>query len=178
MGHRTLLAYERDDGYDVRYAHWGVDPDDLTAATPLGGRIDDSWARDRTVDLLEESKGGRLFEDETPGTVVDPAPIDRADSFEDVCALLDPIEHEALYVVASDWTVRTYLVFAIERPTPTGALIGYEDEHDAAYLRGWIAGVRTVRDVSTASDDAVVRALRWLSPDRGTLVWLGDERAV
>ena len=29
MGHRTLVAYDRD-GYDLHYAHWGVDPDELT----------------------------------------------------------------------------------------------------------------------------------------------------
>jgi hypothetical protein len=35
-----------------------------------------------------------------------------------------------------------------------------------------MAGGRAVRGVCGPDDGAIVRALRWLDPDRGTVVWL------
>ena len=91
---------------------------------------------------------------------------------------VDPIEHEALYVVDGAFSVRTYLVFGLEgrhvgrTDGPAVALVGYDGSADAAYLRGWMAGGRAVRGACGPDDGAIVRALRWLDPDRGTVVWL------
>lgn len=174
MGHRVLVAYDRD-GYDLHYAHWGPDPDDLTPETPFGGPPDDEWAADRAADLLDP-QGGRLAEDHD--RAVDPDPIATGLSFAEVCDRIDPLEHEALFVVAPDFSVRTYLVFPVGAGggRPTGALVGYDSQRDAAYLRGWLAGARAVRDTSGLDETAVPRALRWLDADRGTVVWLPSDR--
>jgi hypothetical protein len=173
MGHRVLVAYDRD-GYDLHYAHWGVAPDDITPETPFGGTLSEEWARERAEDLLD-AMGGHLTEDHR--TAVDPDPLATGLSFPEVCEYVDPLEYEALYVVTPDFTVRTYLAFALRWGTddPLGALVGYEDVVDASYLRGWLAGARAVRNSSAENgggNDSVVRALRWLDPDRGTVVSL------
>ena len=170
MGHRTLVAYRRGDGYDVHYAHWGVDPGEITAETPFGGPPNDSWARARATDLVD-AEGGRLVD--THETAVDAEPLVSGLSFDAVCERVDPLEHEALYVVGDDWTVRTYLVVALRDGDRTvGALVGYEGETDAAYLRGWFAGARAVADID--STGAIVQALRWLDPKRGVVVYLRE----
>ena len=61
MGHRTLVAYDRD-GYDLHYAHWGVDPADITPETPFGGPPEGGWARERATDIVDPA-GGRLDDD-------------------------------------------------------------------------------------------------------------------
>ena len=174
MGHRTLVAYERD-GYDLHYAHWGVDPGALTPDTPFGGPPNDGWANERAGELLTPA-GGRLEDDR--GTAVDTDPIATGLSFVELGAHVDPIEHEALYVVDGAFSVRTYLIFGLDgRPFghtdgPVVALVGYDGEADAAYLRGWLAGGRAVRGVCGPEEGAVVKALRWLDADRGTVVWM------
>ncbi|MFQ3318135.1 MAG: hypothetical protein ACI8UR_000647 [Natronomonas sp.] len=174
MGHRTLVAYDRD-GYDVHYAHWGIDRDAITADNPFGGPPDNEWARNRATELLDPA-GGELTADRK--TAVNPDPIATNCSFADVCAHLDPLEHEALYVVGPEFSIRAFLVFAIEAggTRPAVALVGYDGAADAAYLRGWLAGARSVRDVCAVNGDAIVRALRWLDPQRGTVVWAAGER--
>ncbi|MFO7926374.1 DUF6735 family protein [Natronomonas sp.] len=178
MGHRTLVAYDRD-GYDLHYAHWGVDPAAITPERPFGGPPNDGWARERAGELLTPM-GGRLTENGE--TAIDPDPIATRLSFVELDEYVDPIKHEALYIVGPDFSVRTYLVFGLDcrsfgRDGKTVALVGYDGESDAAYLRGWLAGARAVRGVCGPDDGAIVRALRWLDPDRGTIVWLTkDER--
>lgn len=210
MGHRTFVAYDRA-GFDLHYAHWGVDPADITPETPFGGAPEDNRS-DRPIGDAVDPEGGRLTDDRC--TTIEPDPIATGLSFREVCSHLDPIEHEALFVVEADFAVRTYLVFALRRGgdgppddvsggsgeageecseedgegmagsvgdpcrprRATAALVGYDDPADAAYLRGWLAGARAVRDVTSEGDDAVVRALRWLDPARGTLLWLSDDR--
>lgn len=196
MGHRTLVAYDRT-GYDLHYAHWGVDPDHVTPETPFGrspetpfdgametppGGTPNADRAGRRVPAGLDADGGRPTGDRR--TAVDPDPVATDLTFSDVCSSVDPIEHEALFVVDADFAVRTYLVVALRRGEDTdpdadaggssrarGALVGYDDPADAAYVRGWLAGARAVRD--TGSDD-VIRALRWLDPARGTLLWLAD----
>ncbi len=174
MGHRTLVAYDRD-GYDLHYAHWGVDPGALTPETPFGESPDDAWARDRSDELLSP-EGGRLSE--AHDTAVETDPIATGLSFVELGEYVDPIEHEALYLVDKGFAVRTYLVFALEGyrvgrgDRSAIALVGYDGEADAAYLHGWLAGARAVRGVCGPDDGAIVRALRWLDPGRGTVVWL------
>jgi hypothetical protein len=173
MGHRVLVAYDRD-GYDLHYAHWGPAPADIIPKTPFGGPPDDEWAADRATDLID-AEGGQLAENHE--RAVDPDPIATGLTFAEVCERIDPLEHEALFVVAPDFSVRTYLVFRVgtRDGRPTGALVGYDGRRDAAYLRGWLAGARAVRDTSGLDETAVSRALRWLDADRGTVVWLGEE---
>ena len=173
MGHRTLVAYDRG-GYDLHYAHWGVDPERLTPETPFGGRPDGEWARERAEELIEPA-GGRARDPRE--TAVETDPIATGLSFVDLEAYVDPIEHEALYVVEDDFSVRTYLVWGLDgrdlgrAGAPAVALVGYDGERDAVYLRGWLAGARAVRGVRGPDEGAVVRALRWLDPARGTVVW-------
>ena len=180
MGHRTLVAYDRE-GYDIHYAHWGVDPKSLTAETPFGGPPDERWARERADELLAPT-GGWLSE--SHDTAVETDPVATGLSFVDIGAHVDPLEHEALYVVDGDFAVRTYLVFELDgydigrEGGPAIALVGYDGEADAGYLRGWLAGARAVRGVCGPDDGAIVRALRLLDPERGTVVWLaGRERS-
>lgn len=184
MGHRTLVAYARDDRpdqagdrYDLHLAHWGVDPAALAPGTPFGGPPADAWARERADDLLDP-EGGRLADDEA--TAVDPDPVATGLSFAAVCERVDPLEHEALYVVDRGFDVRTYLVVALDGDgddgDQVGALVGYEGETDEAYLRGWLAGARAVRDVEGPAWEAVARAMRWLDPGRGTVVVRGGSR--
>lgn len=192
MGHRTLLAYDRA-GYDLHYAPWGVDPDDVTPETPFGGTPDEP---DRvSIPACVDPGDGRLTDDRR--TAIQPDPIATDLAFPEVCSHVDPVEHEALFVVDADFDVRTYLVFALRRGSgggsddvrgadeardavvgsrrATAALVGYDDATDAAYLRGWLSGARSVRDVAGEGDDALVRALRWLDPARGTLLWLAGD---
>ncbi|MES3517268.1 MAG: hypothetical protein PPP58_06355 [Natronomonas sp.] len=175
MGHRTLVAYDRGDGrerYDLHYAHWGVAPGDVGPSTPLGGARVDGWARRRAEELLDP-EGGRLVDDEDDSTAIDPEPIATGLSFGDVCERIDPLEHEALLVVGDE--TRAYLVVAIESggfDRPTGALIGYDDESEATYLRGWLAGVRAATADDESDRRTLIDALRWLDPKRGVVVWL------
>jgi hypothetical protein len=180
MGHRTLVAYDRD-GYDLHYAHWGVDASAITPETPFGGPPNDGRARDRAEELLE-SAGGRLSEEHE--TAVDADPIATDLSFVDLGEHVDPIEHEALHVVDREFSVRTYLVWGLDgRPFdrtdgPTIALVGHDGDADATYLRGWRAGARAVRSACGPERGAMLRALRWLDPERGTVVWMaGSERS-
>jgi hypothetical protein len=172
MGHRTLVAYDRD-GYDLHYAHWGVDPADITPETPFGGPPEGGWARERATDIVDPA-GGRL--DDDARTAIDPDPLATGLSFGEVCVRVDPLEHEALYVVAPDFSVGRYLVFALRRAggRRRGALVAHDDGADAAYLRGWLAGARIVRDLAAPDSEAVVRALRWLDPARGAVVFPVD----
>ncbi|CAI48212.1 uncharacterized protein NP_0242A [Natronomonas pharaonis DSM 2160] len=174
MGHRTLVAYDRD-GYDLHYAHWTPDPESLTVDTPFGRPPEDDWARKR-ADRLLDAEGGRLTEHRT--TAVDSDPLATDLSFTDIGGYIDPLEHERLYVVDPSFSVTTYVVFGVENgrlsppDAPTVALVGYDGERDAAYLRGWLAGGRAVRGVAGPDGASIVAALRWLDPDRGTVVWL------
>lgn len=181
MGHRTLVGYVRDghdrDGYDLHYAHWGVDPSAMMPAAPYGGAPDGDLARECARRLVTPA-GGRLMANHE--TAVDPEPLATGLSFDELCRWLDPVEHEALYVVDGDYGVRQYLVVALR--TAEGrhrtALVGYDDAADADYLRGWLAGARAVRagserddGVAAAGSDPVVSALRWLDAARGTVVF-------
>lgn len=173
MGHRTLVAYDRD-GYDLHYAHWGADPDSLTPETPFGGPPNDGWAHG-PADELRTAEGGWITESHETAVEGDPIATDL--SFVEIGEHIDPIEHEALFVVDGDFSVRPYVVFGLDSRVgrtdePTIAAVGYSDESDAAYLRGWLAGARAVRGVCGPEDGAIVQALRWLDPARGTVVWM------
>lgn len=89
-------------------------------------------------------------------------------------------------MVDPGYAVRRYLVFGIRTGSDRRrtALVGYHDTTDAVYLRGWLAGARSVRSVTlddAGGEDAalpIVSALRWLDPARGTVVYPADEPGV
>lgn len=132
MGHRALVAYERPtSGYTVRYSQWGAHGyrlvDAVTASTPLGG-----------------CRGG---EDAPP--YVRPEPVDVvADLAEFAADAVDPLTHEAAFVVDDGFDVRAFepLAFWHDEPTPAfgGALAALRRDRDpsadARELRAWRRG--------------------------------------
>lgn len=173
MSHRTLVAYDRD-GYDLHEAHSGVDPESITSDTPFGETPHDSWHSDPK----NGTPSGEPRQADTQNTAIETDPIATDLSFVEIGSHVDPIDHESLYVVDASFSVQTYVVFGLGGRAfgpgngPAIALIGYTDEADAAYLRGWLAGGRAVRSVCGPEEGAIVRALRWLDPERGAVVWL------
>jgi hypothetical protein len=132
VGHRALVAYERPTGgYTVRYSQWGAHGyrllDTITASTPLGGRRGDG----------------------------DAAPCVRAEPIEVVADLeafaatsVDPLTHEAAFVVTEGFDVRAYEPLAFWHADPTvafgGALValrrGRGPSSDARELHAWRRG--------------------------------------
>lgn len=155
MGYPTLVAYDRA-GYDLHHARGGVDPDDVTPETPFGGRPDGSGTGAAPGGVAGVgTDGGGPVDDRR--TAIEPDPVATGLTFPAVCSFVDPIEHDALLVVDDDFAVRTYLVVALPSTETDGsdedaggpgrataAIVGYDDPADAAYLRGWLAGARTV----------------------------------
>lgn len=109
MAHRALVAYRDGDSYHLRYAHDGDGvAEQITAATPLGGRSDrtaarsrDAWATDRFDLDPAESYACR--------TRVDPRPLARRVSPDQMLAAID-LTVETLVVVDADYDCRTYAV--------------------------------------------------------------------
>lgn len=152
MAERTLVAYERRDGYDLHYAHDGGDLRDVVGPdAPFGGSaerdVDAATAalRDRDVDVV----------DPHDGTVVDRVPMARGFAWERVVADLDCRTYDWCIRVARDWTVTAFLVLffglgdrgGVDRdPRGDGALLALgADERRAAtaHARGWFEGVKS-----------------------------------
>ena len=136
MGHRALVAYERDrDRYDLHYSHWGAHRWHLaTAITP------------------EQPYGRPASEGSGKTTAVDPAPLATGCSFDEVLAEhLDFQQYEACYRVTESFAVEPWLVcwFGIpgvdgNRPGD-GALLAVDPESvrtDGERLRAWYADVK------------------------------------
>lgn len=134
VGHRALLAYERDrDRYDLHYAHWGAHDwhlvETITPDQPFGAP-----ERDRR---------------QQP-TAVDPAPLATDCSFESIRDdHLDYQQYEAVYLVSESHEVQPWLVcwfgcpsVDISRPGDGGIVtVDPEDARtDGERLRGWFAG--------------------------------------
>ncbi|WP_255198058.1 DUF6735 family protein [Halorarius litoreus] len=151
MADRTLVAYEREHGYDTHYAHDGVDPERLGPETPTGGDADRDLTRLR--DLLAE-RGITLGADRG-GTAVDPDPLATGLSWPDVVAGLDYRAYDRCLRVSHDWDASAFLVcwFGFEArggdpcdPVGDGALLAVA-ERDEPFARGWFEGVKsTVAD--------------------------------
>lgn len=96
MGHRALVAVERDDGrYDLYHTQWGADDSSLQRVLDAGSGA---------VGYLLDALGG----------------VDRLDgalTVADVLDRVDPLTHEALLVLADQPTV--YLVVAVRVETAT-----------------------------------------------------------
>lgn len=119
MGHRALVAYGREDGrYDLYYAHWGGA--DLSLARRLTAPETDSVAPDPVA-------VGVAF----PGVVREH---------------VDPLVHEALYVVDSA-EVRTYRGLWLGPVGVDGGLLVAVDwaaPCDDARVRSWFRGARAL----------------------------------
>lgn len=147
MADRTLVAYDRGPGYDLHYAHDGVDPEQLGAATPFGG------ATDRDLDQLRERLEPLGIDIETADrrTAVDPTPLATGVEWDDVVAGLDYGAYDRCLRVDDSWMGTRYLVcfFGLGHrggetrdPTGDGALLPV-DEQEAPYARGWFEGVKS-----------------------------------
>lgn len=167
MAARTLVAYERRDGYDLHYAHVGDDLHDLISPeAPLGGPP-------------PRRRSGLTDDADTPaGSVVDPEPLDRGVPWSAVVADLDYREYDRCVRVARDWTVTAFLVLFAgfgdrggtdREPVGDGALLAIPDgagpegagNGPVAYDRGWFEGVKsTAADALHAGhvDEATARA--------------------
>jgi len=132
VGHRALVAYERPTGgYTVRYSQWGAHGyrllDAITASTPLGG--------------------GRGDDDASPCVRPEPVGI-VADLAEFAADSIDPLAHEAAYVVDDGFAVRAFEPLAFWHDEPTvafgGALVALRPDRDpnadARELRAWRRG--------------------------------------
>lgn len=128
MGHRTLIAYEREDGlYNVHYSHWGGDSrlplkEEISESTPLGGdgmepefltafmaALDDGLDDDTEI-------GGKLAEPQS-STAVEPEPeATGVELSEIVSEMLDFLHHEAFYVVDTDFDVRAFRTWRLHPP--------------------------------------------------------------
>ena len=157
VGHRALVAYGHEDGtYDVYYSHWGGA--DLAVAGQLADPATDPVADEPLAERVEFA-----------------AVVGRH---------LDPLVHEALFVLDDEPQVYRTLWFGFgggvdtpASPTPTdGLLVGVDwtDPCDDACVRAWFAGARAVAahcheqegfSRSTAAT-VVERALRAWADDR------------
>jgi hypothetical protein len=131
VGHRALVAYERPTaGYTVRYSQWGACGyrllEAISGSTPLGGvRADDGPSRVRPGPLGVAADLGAL-----------------------AAEYVDPLAHEAVFVVDDDYCVRAFepLAFWSDEPTTAygGALVelrgGRDPSVDARELRAWCRG--------------------------------------
>jgi len=145
VGHRAVVAYERPGGgYTVRYSQWGAKAyrllDAIAASTPLGGGSGDDDAP--------------AVRPEPLGTAADVPAV--AESY------VDPLLHEALFVVSGAFDVRAFEPVAFWHGTPTavhgGAVVELRRDRDptveARELRAWRRGATALADwpASTADD--------------------------
>ena len=152
MADRTLVAYARSGGYDLHYAHDGVDPGTLGTATPFGGPTerDLERVRERLAPLgidIDGAAGAR--------SPVDPEPVATNRGWEAVVATLDYRAYDRVVRVGPSWTVDRYLAcfFGLgdrggesRDARGDGALLPVESREEP-YARGWFEGVKsTVAD--------------------------------
>ena len=143
MGHRAVVAYERPGGeYAVRYSQWGALGyrllDAITASTPLAGGPDDDEPAVRPEPL---------------GTALDVGTV--AESY------VDPLLHEALFVVSGAFRVRAFEPLAFWRTVPTAAFGGgvvelrpdRDPTGEARELRAWRRGATALADPPASSAD-------------------------
>jgi hypothetical protein len=147
MADRTLVAYDRGTGYDLHYAHDGVDPEALGEATPFGG------ATDRDLDRLRERLEplGVELEAESGRPTVDPTPLATGVAWDDVVTGLDYGAYDRCLRVDDGWDATRYLVcfFGLGHrggeardPTGDGALLPVDDREEP-FARGWFEGVKS-----------------------------------
>jgi hypothetical protein len=148
MGHRALVARERADGrYDVHRSQWaGVD---LSLARTLAR---EGWP--------------------PPGRA--PVPVATAVAWQDLLAdHLDPLVHEALFVVPRDGPVRAYRTvwLGADHADPDGLIAAVDRATlcDDERVLAWVDGARAVAREADVGPTAVERCLR---------EWRGDREVV
>jgi hypothetical protein len=144
VGARAIVAYERDDRYDLHRSQWGAQRLALrwrlTPETPFGGG--------------------------------DPPPVDPVASHTGVGAariatVLDPVVQEAFYLVDSKFDVRAYLLARLgveDQPDGGEPSVGVlaapsSDDLDGSRLRSRIEGARSLARALT--DDAHDNVNEW-----------------
>ncbi|MFT4889681.1 MAG: hypothetical protein ACI9YT_000592 [Halobacteriales archaeon] len=189
VGHRAIVASERDDGaFDLHYSHWGA-LDGPSVAADRSGRNDghdpDRCARDLFDRLGVAAHGfqGRLGRSNR--SAVDPDHLAAGVDFETVLdEYLDVGLHEALFVVSRSGTVRPFIVLALDieplSRADHGVLVELDPEAYAAEVerfRGWIDGSKAV--LAAAADRGLLDepAARSLLADQ-LFGYVADERAV
>lgn len=141
MGHRAVVAYERPGGgYTVRYSQWGARGyrlvESVTASTPLAG-----------------GGGKPSVRPEPLGTAPDLPTMMRS--------FVDPLLHEAVYVVSGEFDVRAYEPLSFWGTTLTAAFGGAAVElrrdrdpvADARELRAWCRGAAALATWPQAAVD-------------------------
>ena len=128
MGHRALVAYERDNGkYNVHYSHWGAHDLGLktriTESTPLGGDNDMAPALlTAFVVALDEGAGddveiGGKAAEAQDATPVKPEPKAANVPLEEVThEMLDFLHHESFYVVDRGFNVSAFQTLRLLSP--------------------------------------------------------------
>jgi hypothetical protein len=182
MGHRAIVAYEREDGrFDVRYSHWGGHDlalcTDITPETPLGGEnvgYEPSYVAGLTAALREAAEdadaelGGALTERQEP-TPVKPEPLAVGVKIEDVCDLSTRGFHvEGVYVVTQSFEVRGFQPLIVPFADRGSLLIEPrwvdDDPVSNSRDRGWFRGMcdeldRFVADGLISESEAADRAV-------------------
>lgn len=161
MGHRALVAYGREDGsFDVYYSHWGGA--DLAVAGRLGGPAADPVAEEPLAE--------------------------RADFATVVGRHLDPLVHEALFVL--DDEPRVYRTLWLDLGAPADAFADASTEAsadssaDSSADASADATATASADASVASAnssaDGLLVAVDWTDPcdDERVRAWFAGARAV
>lgn len=155
MAHRALVAYGRaDERYDVYYAHWGAA--DLSLATRLS------------------------TPDQDP---VGPEPLATGVPFEAVVGeVLDPLMHEALYVLAegSDPPVRAYRVLWLGPVGVGGGLavaVDPESPCDDPRVVAWFRGARALAAACRRRDGVPAETVATLLEEH-LRDWAGDREVL
>lgn len=155
MGHRALVARERADGrHDVHRSQWGG------AGLSLAGRLaDGGWP--------PEGVAGPVATGVTWTALLG--------------SHLDPLLHEALFVVADGGRVRAYrpLWLGADPADPEGLLVGvrWVDPTDDARVLSWFAGARAVARAA-CERGALGRADAATLLDHRLRAWAGDREVV
>lgn len=145
MASRTLVAYERADGYDIHYAHDLTEPARIGAETPYGGP-----APPTDPDVRDALCERGLPVPDREGTAVDPDPLSRGVAWDALVAGLNYRVYERVVRVAADWTRAVLLVCffgfgdrggADRSPVGDGALVELDRDGDRA--AGWFEGVKS-----------------------------------
>lgn len=152
---RTLVAYERDDGFDCHHAHDAPDPATLGPEAPFGGETtrDLTGIRDRLRDLGVTVGDPRdRFTGERPDTAVDPSPVETGLSWPEVVARVDYRTYDRCLRVADDWTTTAFLALFFgfadrggddRDPVGDGALLAVDEGDHRVYTYGWFEGVKS-----------------------------------
>ncbi|MDZ7745079.1 MAG: DUF6735 family protein [Halobacteriales archaeon] len=146
MADRTLVAYERADGYDTHYAHDRPDPDRLTPATPFGGPA----GRDLTRLQERLDPLGIDIDDSDAQTPVEPLPQATGVAWAKLVATLDYQSYAWCYRVDRDWHIEQFLVCHLglgarggaERDAVGDGLLLPVAGHEREYAHGWFEGTK------------------------------------